>query len=220
MLTPQTKALRYYGKLHNWLITWLTQRTQQVVIDKQTSTQSRVKSGVPQGTVMGPIMFLLYINDIGQNIRSKIQLFADDCVFYIESFHKMNKLYKKILLKYPTGQTLGIWNSTLINVLSFIVPDYFHTITTSIFTWEPTITKCYWTSFPRSNTFDNKICFSPHIKYISAKATKLLTLLEETWSLKMFKLSEWGSSIWLPITGVINWNECTFIRIILEHVQI
>jgi len=56
------------------------------------------------------IMFLLYINDIGQNIRSKIQLFA---IFHIESLdpHKMNKPYKKLLLKYPTGQILGIWNS-------------------------------------------------------------------------------------------------------------
>ena len=47
-------------------------------------------------TVLGPIMFLLYINDIGQNIASK--LFAEDCV-YIELLnpYKMNKLYKKIL---------------------------------------------------------------------------------------------------------------------------
>jgi len=55
---------------------------QQVVIDGQTSKHSRVKSGVPQGIVLGPIMFLLYKNDIGQNITSKIQLFADDCVLY------------------------------------------------------------------------------------------------------------------------------------------
>ena len=100
--------LKHYGidgKLHNWLTTWLTKRTQQVVIDGQTSIHKRVKSGVPQGTVLGPIMFLLYINDIGQNITSKVQLFANNCELL--NLHKMNKPYKKISLQYPTGQTLG-----------------------------------------------------------------------------------------------------------------
>ena len=41
-----------------------------------------VKSGIPQGTVLGPLMFLLYINDIDQNISSTIRLFGDDCIMY------------------------------------------------------------------------------------------------------------------------------------------
>ena len=41
-----------------------------------------VNSGIPQGTVLGPFMFLLYINDIDQNISSTIRLFADDCIMY------------------------------------------------------------------------------------------------------------------------------------------
>ena len=39
-------------------------------------------SGVPQGTVLGPLMFLLYINDISNNLTSHIRLFADDCIIY------------------------------------------------------------------------------------------------------------------------------------------
>ena len=79
------KKLKYYGingKLHNWLSSWLTQRSQRVVIDGYESEYARVISGVPQGTVLGPVMFLLYINDINDNISTSLRLFADDCIIY------------------------------------------------------------------------------------------------------------------------------------------
>ena len=41
-----------------------------------------VISGVPQGSILGPVLFLLYINDISNNIQSSLRLFADDCVLY------------------------------------------------------------------------------------------------------------------------------------------
>ena len=77
--------LHYYGihgQTHQWIRTWLTQRTQSVVINGDKSDSVPVLSGVPQGTVLGPLMFLLYINDIGKNIVSNIKLFADDCLLY------------------------------------------------------------------------------------------------------------------------------------------
>ena len=43
-----------------------------------------VLSGVPQGTVLGPLLFSVYINDISSDIESEIRLFADDCVCYRE----------------------------------------------------------------------------------------------------------------------------------------
>jgi hypothetical protein len=46
------------------------------------SEKVRVTSGVPQGSVLGPILFLAYVNDIWRNIESTIRLFADDCIIY------------------------------------------------------------------------------------------------------------------------------------------
>ena len=51
-----------------------------MVVDNATSDTAMVKSGVPQKTVLGPTLFLIYINDIANDITSNIRLFADDCV--------------------------------------------------------------------------------------------------------------------------------------------
>ena len=79
------KKLHHYGiqgNIYNWIFSWLTKRTQRVVIKGHSSTSIHVDSGVPQGTVLGPLMFLLYINDTTTNITSSVRLFADDCVLY------------------------------------------------------------------------------------------------------------------------------------------
>ena len=73
--------LQNYGiqsKTNKWINKLLKFRNQKVVLDGEMSDPVPVTSGVPQGTVLGPLMFLLYINDINQNIISKIRLFADD----------------------------------------------------------------------------------------------------------------------------------------------
>ena len=65
------KKLHNYGTRSNilkWISTWLTRRQQRVVIDGQQSEFVSVKSGVPQGTVLGPLMFLVYIDDISGGI--------------------------------------------------------------------------------------------------------------------------------------------------------
>ena len=77
--------LRYYGIKDNtlkWIDHWLTSRMQTVVVDGSKSKDVHVKSGVPQGTVLGPLLFLLYINDIADKTHSQIKLFADDCILF------------------------------------------------------------------------------------------------------------------------------------------
>ena len=68
------------GKNLQWRQSFLLDRKQRVVLNGSSSPWSPVISGVPQGTVLGPLLFLLYINDIVDNITSQVSLFADDCI--------------------------------------------------------------------------------------------------------------------------------------------
>ena len=67
-----------------YLLSFLTKRHQRVVLDGAFSAEAKVTSGVLQGTVLGPLLFLIYINDLPEGIQSKVRLFADDCIIYKE----------------------------------------------------------------------------------------------------------------------------------------
>ena len=72
------------GNTLKWISSFLTNRHQQVILEGVSSIKAKVTSGVPQGTVLGPLLFLAYINDLPSNVSSKVRLFADDCILYKE----------------------------------------------------------------------------------------------------------------------------------------
>ena len=77
--------LDYYGirgSTHKWISSCLSERFQRVVLDGQTSDPVPALSGVLQGSVIWPVFFLIFINDLPDNIRSSVHLFADYCVLY------------------------------------------------------------------------------------------------------------------------------------------
>ena len=77
--------LAYYGvtgDVLRWIAGWLLNRTQCIVVDGESSQDEHVESGVPQGTVLGPLMFLIYINDIADNTTCETRLFADDRLLF------------------------------------------------------------------------------------------------------------------------------------------
>ena len=62
----------------NLIESFLNERYQRVVLNGQHSEWEEIKAGVPQGSILGPLLFLIYINDLSDNLESDVKLFADD----------------------------------------------------------------------------------------------------------------------------------------------
>ncbi|KAF2344062.1 Reverse transcriptase domain [Trinorchestia longiramus] len=85
-LMAKVEAHGIRGNYSRWIRNWLTGRTQSVVIHDQASDSTLVTSGVPQESMLGPLLFIIYINDLDVGIISKINKFADDTIS--QSIHR------------------------------------------------------------------------------------------------------------------------------------
>ena len=77
-LTLTLKSHGMGNSIINWIEQWLNDRRQRVVLDGEVSSWKPVLSGVPQGSVLGPILFLVYIHDLDEGVTGNILKFADD----------------------------------------------------------------------------------------------------------------------------------------------
>jgi len=87
------------GNIYHWLVDILSERSQRVVLDGVSSSYIPVSLCIPQGTILGSILFLIYINDLFEVVKcSTLRLFADDCIIYhpISDTHDPDKLQQDI----------------------------------------------------------------------------------------------------------------------------
>ena len=78
VLLFKIRSLGFRGRLLRWISNFLKNRTQQVLIDGELSERADVLSSMPEGSVLGPLFFLIHMSDIGVNIHSSIKIFVDD----------------------------------------------------------------------------------------------------------------------------------------------
>jgi hypothetical protein len=99
ILIHKIKQIGIDGKVCSWIQSFLSDRTQQVIIDGSNSSPAKVLSGVPQGTVLGPVLFIIYMNDLNNVIKhSLLKCFADDSklIKSIENLKDREKLIEDL----------------------------------------------------------------------------------------------------------------------------
>ena len=103
-LLYKLKKYKIRGKFHNWITAFVQNRSQCVVVNGTLSTEQKVRSGVPQGSVLGPLLFLLYINDLPNVVKdSTVKIFADDTKLYLSqpkdiSFESLHNDIERVLI--------------------------------------------------------------------------------------------------------------------------
>ena len=84
-LLYKLKLLGICGRYYNLMQSFLDNRHQRVILSGKSLKWSLVEAGVPQGSILGPLLFLVYINDFPQGLRCNAKLFADDIHFSQQS---------------------------------------------------------------------------------------------------------------------------------------
>lgn len=176
-LIEKLGAYSIHPQVISWIRSYLASRKQFVIVNGAQSQIGSVTSGVPQGSVLGPLLFLLYINDITDGIQSQMHLFADDCVLYREvkciddvavlqqDLEKINEWCTKWHMKLNAKKTV---------YMTFTRKKYPHTSSYNLNSVplkqvsDYKYLGVYFTSFLR---------WQRHVDYVAAKAGKVLGFL-------------------------------------------
>lgn len=162
------------GPIHTWLSNFLTKRKMKVVLEGEASDEVPVISGVPQGTVLGPLLFLVHINDLPDQVKANVRLFADDCLLYrdIRSFQDHIELQKDLKNLECWAEQWGMrFNAQKCYILSTKPKSqYFYTL-------DNTILKHVSQSTYLGIQISSDLKWSPHICNICNKAGSVLGFL-------------------------------------------
>ena len=105
-LLRKLKGYGISGKVYKWIESFLMGRKQRVVLNGEESSWTPVASGIPQGSVLGPILFLIYINDLPDVVKNLLKLFAGDTKIYA----KVNNIEEKDILQEDI-RSLNDWSN-------------------------------------------------------------------------------------------------------------
>ena len=209
-LLVKIKSYGISGNLYNWITDFLTGRSQRVRVENDFSNHAQVLSGIPQGSILGPILFTIFINDISDGIESVCRVFADDTKVF-NSVHNAQILQNDI-------NKLVTW--TKLWELHFNIDKckVMH-LGRSNNNFDYTMVDCTDTNKTISACteekdlgvlFDQQLSFKNHIQMAIKKANKILGIIKRTFThmdsdtfLRLYKTMvrphlEYGNVIWDP----------------------
>jgi len=169
------------GPLLFWLNSYLTDRHQKVVIDGQSSDWIKIEAGVPQGSILGPLLFVIFINDIINELQTNIRLFADDTSLFHSIIDSLvtQRLLNQDLQKISewAAQWLMIFNVLKNEVMTFslrtnplVQPPLF---------FDGTVLKEVTQHTHLGLTFSSNMSWKPHVDRICSRASQRNNILRK-----------------------------------------
>ena len=215
------------GNVHSWIKNYLHNRTQKVRVNGQLSSSSKVLSGVPQGSVLGPVLFLIFISDMTPLLNNFVSIYADDTKLFSyildnqsaisiqEDLNKLAEWSMKMQMSFNPDKCHRMHLGHNNNRYSYSLPKVYSTV-------EKSRSISYTFYFHQLEEVqqekdlgvivDNKLKFKAHISLKISKANSMLYLIKNCFKHldeKMFLLLynslvrphlEYASSAWSPIT--------------------
>lgn len=190
LLLQKLSLLNIPTTLLTWIEAYLMERKQCVVCDGISSVSVGVTSGVPQGSVLGPLLFLIFINDLSDYISSTVRLYADDCCVYrtisseadaVTLQHDLNSVYSWCQ---KWNMALNLSKCNLVRFTKkkqFLQADYFlgSTEISAVSTYKYL-----------GVIFSTDLSWNTHVNYIAAKASRTLNFLRRNFKDAPVKLKE------------------------------
>ena len=213
------------GNILRWISGFLTSRKQSVVVDGSKSEEADVISGVPQGTVLGPLLFLMHINDLPDSLHheTRCRLFADDSLIYrvINSISDQIQLQKDLLSLEEWAATWGMsFNASKCHVMTIARRK---TPKSYMYQLCGTFLSCVTQEKYLGVLISDDLSWAPHINTVVTKSSQKLGFLKRNLKGSPVELKrmayvsivrsslEYASTVWDP--GQVNHKS------LLERVQ-